>query len=64
MFRETWSSGEKLRYAWQVSAALAHVHGVENGGHGDGAVAVSHTDISLGQFLWMDGMYKVCLYIC
>ena len=60
VYTEKWTSKEKLRYAWQVSVALADVHGLENEGHGRDVVPVSHTDISLGQFLWMDGMYKVC----
>jgi serine/threonine protein kinase len=52
----TWTPKDKLKYAWQISKAMADVHSV---GNIHGSAAISHTDISPDQFLWLDGMFKL-----
>lgn len=52
----TWTPGDKLRYAWQITKALADVHSV---GNIYNSAAISHTDIGPSQYLWIDGMFKV-----
>ena len=56
----TWTPKDKLKYAWQISKAMADVHSV---GNIHGSAAISHTDISPDQFLWLDGMFKVCYHV-
>lgn len=52
----TWTPKDKLRYAWQVTKALADVHSV---GNIYNSAAISHTDIGPSQYLWIDGMFKL-----
>jgi serine/threonine protein kinase len=52
----TWTPEDKLRYAWQITKALADVHSV---GNIYNSAAISHTDIGPSQYLWIDGMFKV-----
>ena len=52
-----WTSKHKLRYAWQISKGLADLHSV---GNVHDSAAIAHTDISPDQYLWSDGMFKVC----
>jgi len=51
-----WTRQEKLKYSWQVSAALSDFHSL--GGIKD-SVSCSHTDIASDQFLLIDGVYKL-----
>jgi len=51
-----WKPEDKLRYAWQVTKAVADVHSV---GNIYNSAAISHTDIGPSQYLWIDGMFKL-----
>jgi len=51
-----WTRQEKLRFSWQISAALAAFHNVDKR---EGFVSLSHTDIAPDQFLLIDGVYKL-----
>jgi len=53
---QTWTEQEKLRFSWQAAAALADVHNI---GSKRGSASISHTYVSVDQFLWLDGMYKL-----
>mmetsp|Transcript_34931 Transcript_34931/g.42148 ORF Transcript_34931/g.42148 Transcript_34931/m.42148 type:complete len:470 (-) Transcript_34931:290-1699(-) len=46
---------ERLRVATQVAAGIAETHTSEN----NGLAAIAHTDISLGQFILTNGVYKL-----
>jgi len=54
--KQEWTKQLKLRFSWQAATGLADVHGVDM--KGDSA-SISHTDISVDQFIWLDGMYKL-----
>ena len=54
----TWTPADKLRYAWQITKAVADVHAV---GNIHNSAAIVHTDINTDQILWIDGMFKVSL---
>ena len=47
---------ERLIVAFQVASGIADVHRY---GRIDGASAIAHTDISTGQFLFLNGRYKL-----
>jgi len=54
--REPWTKQQKLQFSWQATTALADLHGI---GMRKDSTSISHTDIGLDQFLWLDGMYKL-----
>jgi serine/threonine protein kinase len=54
----TWTPSDKLRYAWQITKAVADVHEV---GNIHNSAAIVHLDITPHQILWLDGMFKVSL---
>jgi len=54
--KNSWSTDDILRYSWQATTALADVHAVGMKGK---SASIAHTDISIDQFLWVDGMYKL-----
>jgi len=54
--KKQWTKRQELQFSWQVTAALADVHGI---GMRKDSSSISHTDISVDQFLWLDGMYKL-----
>lgn len=51
-----WSKQQELRFSWQAAAGLADVHGV---GMVKDSPSISHTDMNINQYLWLDGMYKL-----
>jgi len=52
----TWKPADKLRYAWQITKAIADMHSI---GNIHNSAAISHTDIASDQILWIDGMFKL-----
>lgn len=56
----TWKPADKLRYAWQITKAIADMHSI---GNIHNSAAISHTDIASDQILWIDGMFKVCFML-
>lgn len=52
---ETQPPIDRLKIAYQVATALAHVHTFE----GDGIVSMTHNDICCHQFMLFDGVYKL-----
>ncbi len=52
----SWTPTQRLRYAWQVTKAVADLHAV---GNIHESAAIAHTDISTDQFLWVNGMFQV-----
>lgn len=51
-----WTAEHRLRYSWQVAKAMTELHSV---GNIHDSAAISHTDISTDQFLWVNGMFKL-----
>ena len=56
-----WTAEHRLQYSWQVAKAMTELHSV---GNIHDSAAISHTDVSTDQFLWVNGMFKVsdCIY--
>eukprot|EP00978_Attheya_sp_CCMP212_P016409 scaffold42990_cov56-Attheya_sp.AAC.6 len=46
---------EKLIIAHQVATNIADVHNID----GEGQASIAHTDITPGQFIWINGAYKL-----
>jgi len=51
-----WTAEHRLQYSWQVAKAMTELHSV---GNIHDSAAISHTDVSTDQFLWVNGMFKL-----
>jgi len=57
--RARWSGLQRLRYATQAALGVADLHDVNQYEEGAIGPAVAHTDISLDQFISLNGVYKL-----
>lgn len=57
--KKSWPRSHKLRVAWQVAKGMADVHSVGSTRGAKFSTALTHTDVTSDQFLYLDGMFKL-----